>query len=40
MTAIAEIAPFDPSLPELITDPYPIFADIRENDPFHWSKLG
>lgn len=40
MTAIAEIAPFDPSLPELITDPYPIFAQIREGDPFHWSKLG
>lgn len=40
MTASAEIAPFDPSLPELITDPYPIFAKIRENDPFHWSKLG
>ena len=40
MTAIAEIAPFDPSLPELITDPYPIFAEIRERDPFHWSKLG
>ena len=40
MTDTAEIAPFDPSLPALITDPYPIFADIRENDPFHWSKLG
>ena len=40
MTAIAEIAPFDPSLPELITDPSPIFAEIRERDPFHWSKLG
>ena len=40
MTDTAEIAPFDPSMPALITDPYPIFADIRENDPFHWSKLG
>ena len=40
MTDTAEIAPFDPSLPALITDPYPICADIRENDPFHWSKLG
>ncbi|BCA59402.1 cytochrome P450 [Sphingomonas sp. HMP6] len=40
MTDTAEIAPFDPSLPALITNPYPIFADLRENDPFHWSKLG
>ncbi len=40
MTDLAEIAPFDPSLPDLITDPYPIFARIREGDPFHWSKLG
>jgi hypothetical protein len=40
MTVAAEIAPFDPSLPELIVDPYPIFAQIREGDPFHWSKLG
>ncbi|WP_404366293.1 cytochrome P450 [Sphingomonas sp. MMS24-J45] len=35
MTDVAEITPFDPSLPELITDPYPLFGRIRENDPFH-----
>lgn len=40
MTDVAELAPFDPSLPELIVDPYPIFAQIREGDPFHWSKPG
>ncbi|KRB82225.1 cytochrome [Sphingomonas sp. Root710] len=40
MTTAVEIQPFDPSLPELITDPYPIFAEIRENDRFHWSKFG
>jgi len=40
MTMVAEIEPFDPSIPELITDPYPIFAQLRENDPFHWSKFG
>jgi cytochrome P450 len=38
--AVAVVEPFDPSLPELITDPYPIFAEIREKDPFHWSKFG
>ncbi|MES2494495.1 MAG: cytochrome P450 [Pseudomonadota bacterium] len=40
MDAVADIEPFDPSIPELITDPYPIFARIREQDPFHWSKFG
>lgn len=40
MASIVEVEPFDPSLPELISDPYPIFAHIRENDPFHWSKYG
>ena len=37
---VAGIEPFDPSIPELITDPYPVFARIRENDPFHWAKFG
>ena len=40
MTLIAEVEPFDPSIPELITDPYRVFAHIRENDPFHRSKFG
>lgn len=40
MNDVVEIMPFEPSMPELITDPYPVFAQIRESDPFHWSKLG
>ena len=35
-----DVEPFDPSAPELIVDPYPTFARIRENDPFHWAKFG
>lgn len=40
MSVATAIEPFDPSDPELIVDPYPIFARIREADPFHWSKFG
>lgn len=40
MNAHEPIASFDPMAPELITDPYPTFAALRENDPFHWSGTG
>jgi cytochrome P450 len=40
MATAVTIEPFDPSAPELIADPYPEFARIREADPFHWSKFG
>lgn len=40
MATLVEVQPFDPSVPELFADPYPAFAAIRENDPFHWSKFG
>ncbi len=29
---------FDPSLPELIADPHPIYRRLREEDPVHWSE--
>jgi cytochrome P450 len=40
MTANVTIAPLDTSDPALITDPWPVFTVLRENDPFHWSKFG
>jgi cytochrome P450 len=40
MTGVAQLEPFDPAHPDLITDPYPMFAHIRESDPFHRSKPG
>ncbi len=30
----------DPENAELLADPYPTFALLRENDPMHWSELG
>src|SRR5262245_62003931 len=30
---------FDSSLPELIADPYPIYAHYRQHDPVHYSDL-
>jgi len=31
---------FDPADPALITDPYPVFAALREQDPVHWTDHG
>jgi cytochrome P450 len=32
---------YDPRRPEVIADPFPIFARLRESDPVHWSdRLG
>lgn len=31
---------FDPADPALITDPYPVFGRLREEDPVHWSDHG
>jgi len=31
---------FDPTDPALITDPYPVFGRMREEDPVHWSDHG
>ncbi len=31
---------FDPLHRELLRDPYPYFAALREHDPVHWSDLG
>jgi cytochrome P450 len=35
-TRQAELAPFDPWNPDLLVDPYPIYARYRESDPVHW----
>ncbi|MCU1374676.1 MAG: cytochrome [Actinomycetia bacterium] len=35
-TTQADLAPFNPWNPELLTDPYPIYARYREADPIHW----
>jgi cytochrome P450 len=35
-TRQAELTPFNPWNPELLIDPYPIYALYRENDPIHW----
>ena len=40
MTLTAEVEPFDPSIPELITDPFRVFAHIRGNDPSQRSQFG
>jgi cytochrome P450 len=29
---------YDPRRPEIIADPFPIFARLRESDPVHWSE--
>jgi len=29
---------YDPRRPEIIADPFPIFARLRERDPVHWSE--
>ena len=31
---------FNPMDPQLLADPYPIFRQMRENDPVHRSDLG
>ena len=31
---------FNPSAPELITDPYPLYRRLRETDPLHLTPLG
>jgi cytochrome P450 len=31
---------FNPVDPDLLRDPYPYFARLREHDPVHWSDLG
>lgn len=31
---------FDPGAPELLADPYPVFRQLRETEPVHWSELG
>ncbi len=31
---------FDPADPALITDPYPVFASLRAQDPVHWTEHG
>jgi cytochrome P450 len=38
MGAIA-IVDYDPRRPEIIADPFPIFAELRERDPVHWSDV-
>jgi cytochrome P450 len=35
-TQQAGVAPFNPRNPELLVDPYPIYARYREADPVHW----
>ncbi len=29
---------YDPRRPEVIADPFPTFARLRERDPVHWSE--
>ncbi len=31
---------FNPSAPELIADPYPLYRRLRETDPLHLTPLG
>jgi cytochrome P450 len=31
------IVDYDPRRPEFITNPFPIFAELRQRDPVHWS---
>lgn len=31
---------FDPFLPPVLVDPYPIYRNFRENDPVHWGIAG
>jgi cytochrome P450 len=31
---------WDPTLPELVTDPYPLYRRLREEDPIHLSPMG
>ena len=30
---------YDPRLPEVVADPYPVFHRLREDDPVHWSEI-
>src|SRR5260370_24631336 len=30
---------YDPRRPEIIANPFPIFAQLRERDPVHWSDV-
>ncbi len=30
---------YDPRRPEVIANPFPIFAELRERDPVHWSEV-
>ena len=30
---------YDPRRPEIIANPFPIFAELRERDPVHWSDV-
>lgn len=32
------IVDYDPRRPEVIANPFPIFAELRERDPVHWSE--
>ena len=40
MSAMAAITPFNPDAPELKANPYPIFAQLREQDPIHRAAFG
>ena len=31
---------FDPFLPTVLADPYPIYRSFREHDPVHWGIAG
>ena len=35
---VQTLEPFDPGWPELIIDPYPIYARYRAADPVHWGR--
>ena len=38
MVVHSSVQPFDSSRPELIADPYPIYAEYRATDPVHYSE--
>tara|TARA_B100000787_G_scaffold170267_2_gene165451 strand:+ start:4089 stop:5336 length:1248 start_codon:yes stop_codon:yes gene_type:complete len=42
MSILAEAGKFsfNPADPKILKDPYPIFKELRETDPVHWSNLG
>ena len=33
---MADMPPFDPADPDFITDPYPVFAELRKHAEVHW----